>query len=151
MAHLGTGKHMSDHFSYLLTSKLAEDFERSENPKIVAVGAVDEWRKSFGQPTSYQHLHFADFSGLSAEILDVLKPELVVSPVVTPTFDCIDIGAALTRCDFQGSYRALSTNLPNPAIIRREVRSFFPRLDFDICEISDDAFHLLTDRKTRRN
>ncbi len=137
------GKYMDDRTTYLLACKLSDNFESSEKPTIIAIGDVDQWRQNFGGKQGHKDLHFSDLASICAETLHMIKPDLVVSPVVTPSFDCIDVGALLASSGFRGSYRALSANLPNPSIIRREVRNYFPRLDFDICEIHGSGVRIM--------
>ena len=69
--------------------------------------------------------------------LEMHGPELVVSPVVTPEFDCLDLAFTLARLGYSGAYRAVARNIPNPAMIVREVKSHCPAMDFDVIPVTD--------------
>ena len=61
-----------------------------------------------------------------------IEPDTVVSSLFGRGFDAIDIAKQLYRLGFTGRYRALTGNLPNPDMIRREVAQVAPGLDFDV-------------------
>jgi hypothetical protein len=80
-----------------------------------------------------------DFSSLDADLLKSFDPHFVVSPILTPGFDIIDLGQKLWQLRFAGAYRVLTDQpLPNPGLVLREVRAQCPGLDIDL--ISRDAF-----------
>lgn len=72
------------------------------------------------------------FSDVTKEMLRTLAPQAVFSPVFSFDFDCIDLATLLHDIDFKGQYRAVATNLPNPALIEAEIQEVCPRLDFKI-------------------
>ena len=119
----------------LIATQLKPRLADSRAASIVAIGDVDLWRTSCGSIPRYDNLHFCTLEALDRPIIELCRPELVVSPVVTSRFDCIDVANTLSRVGYAGAYRALARNLPNPGMICREVRGYFPTLDFDICEI----------------
>lgn len=59
-------------------------------------------------------------------------PVLVLSPLVTPAFDAIDLAQILSENGYRGRYLALTDRLPNPALIRREVAAQAPAISFDV-------------------
>ena len=83
-------------------------------------------------PEEVGEIAYSELHELTEATLTALGPGLVLSPVVAPTFDCIDVALLLKGLGYRGSYRALSVPLPNPDIVRREIRALCPDLDFDV-------------------
>jgi len=111
----------------------------SDTLRVIAVGDLDLWQEIYERVPFHRDVHFTDLDNLVAEDLDRFRPDLVVSPIVTPRFDCLDVAYALQRHGFVGPFRALSRGLPNPKMIQREIVSLCPGLDFEITEILDDV------------
>ncbi len=88
------------------------------------------------------HLETVEWHDLDQLMLTMIEPDLVVSPLVSDDFDCVDLAFRLTRLGYRGRYVALTEGLPHPAIVRREVRSLCPHLDFDIVETRQDRRRL---------
>ncbi len=59
-------------------------------------------------------------------------PALILSPLVTPIFDAIDMARYLGDSGFTGRYLALVDKLPSANLIRREVAAQSPGLSFDV-------------------
>lgn len=59
-------------------------------------------------------------------------PELVLSPLLTPAFDALDLARMLSQCGYRGRYLALVDRLPSANLIRREVEAQSPNLNFDV-------------------
>lgn len=95
-------------------------------------GAVsDEIRSRFSAD-----MRVIDFSALTGPLLEDFAPHFVVSPVVTRGFDIMDLAHRLWQLGYSGSYRALTDiELPNPALIVREVRLACPGLDVDVLSV----------------
>lgn len=77
-------------------------------------------------------LILAAFADVSAQTLAIWQPDVVISPLVDRDFDCTDLARQLVDAGFKGRYRVAAHALPDPALIRREIASNFPGLDFDI-------------------
>ena len=88
---------------------------------------------------SERPVHYARLADLDAQLLARIEPGLVVSPLFDGTVDCVDVAYRLSMLGFMGQYRAVAERLPHPAIVRREVKSLCPRLDFDIIETGGGA------------
>jgi hypothetical protein len=73
----------------------------------------------------YDELDSVSFSGAQA-------PALVLSPLLTPVFDAIDLARYLSQRGFRGRYLALVDRLPSANLIRREVEAQSPDLNFDV-------------------
>lgn len=59
-------------------------------------------------------------------------PGLVLSPLLTPEFDALDLARILTQCGYRGRYLALVERLPSANLIRREVAAQSPNINFDV-------------------
>lgn len=79
----------------------------------------------------------ARFNDITAAQLAVWRPALVLAPLVGAGFDCFDLAERLTGAGFSGRLRAVVDSLPNPAVVRREIATHFPALDFDVIVLSD--------------
>ena len=92
-----------------------------------------------GAPTDEIHSLFGpdidviDFAEVSAERISSFDPHFIVSPILTPGFDIVDLSQRLWKLRFKGAYRVLTeAPLPNPGLVLREVRSQCPGLDIDL-------------------
>lgn len=59
-------------------------------------------------------------------------PALVLSPLLTPEFDVLDLARVLAQCGYRGRYLALVDKLPSANLIRREVAAQSPMINFDV-------------------
>ena len=115
------------------------DLHGTEPPPVFVVGDVELWRGLHGDLPRHRHVAFASIDELREALADDRQPGLVLSPVVSRDFDCLDIAYGLAASGYRGAYRAVAQNLPYPEIVRHEVRHQFPRLDFDILPIEGVA------------
>jgi len=112
-------------------SRGTEETGQSSPVTMLAVGEPDEWQQQ-GKHLPRGAIAFVAFRDITAELLDHLVPTVIVSPVLAPSFDCIELATLLHHLDYPGSYRAVSNSLPKPELIEREVRQVCDRLDFRI-------------------
>ncbi|NNV46977.1 hypothetical protein GTA62_10725 [Roseobacter sp. HKCCD9010] len=80
---------------------------------------------SIVQRVSYEMLGNVTLIGTHA-------PLLILSPLVTPMFDALDMAQFLTESGYRGRYLALVDKLPSANLIRREVAAQSPDLNFDM-------------------
>ena len=85
-----------------------------------------------------QSFRFASFSDLDGPLLQAVRPDMVVSALIDDNFDAVDMARRLTDLGYAGPYRALSTPLPRPGIVKAEVRGAAPGLDFDLIIVRHD-------------
>ena len=116
--------------------------DAAAEPIVLAVGDIEAWRRFCGSIPQYQNLSFVTMEGLLKGALAEYRPDVVVSPLVTPEFDCLDLAHTLSKLEYSGAYRAIAQNLPDPSIIVREVRSHFPHLNFQVVWMSESRFRL---------
>ncbi|WP_289052989.1 hypothetical protein [uncultured Aliiroseovarius sp.] len=112
-------------------------------PVILAVGEVSAWRqRGFDLPMDSQ-ITFAEFHEVGGELLDAIAPDVVLSPLLSSAFDCLDLAQLLKTLGFKGRYRAMSGNVPNPAVILSEISACCPGLDFDLLKIEASSPQLM--------
>lgn len=100
--------------------------------RMMAVGELAEWLLTHGGLPASREVAYASFADVTLENLEKWEPEIIVSPVLSRSFDCIDLAQRLADIGFEGGYRAIGLNLPRPKMIEREIRELCPRLDFKI-------------------
>ncbi len=83
-----------------------------------------------------QDLHFCEYQELAAEVLHDIQPTVVLSVLLGPDFDALDLARRLRELGYTGMYRALTAGLPDPALVRAEVANVAPDLDFELFNIS---------------
>ena len=98
---------------------------------MLVIGQKSEWADP-GIAAKVADYHYVDFSDLDHVLMARIQPDTVVSSLFGRGFDAIDIAKQLHQLEFTGRYRALTGNLPNPDMIRREVAQVAPGLDFDV-------------------
>lgn len=98
---------------------------------MLVIGQKSEWADP-GIAAEVADYHYVDLSDLDHVLMARIEPDTVVSSLFGRGFDAIDIAKQLHQLGFTGRYRALTGNLPNPDMIRREVAQVAPGLDFDV-------------------
>ncbi len=99
---------------------------------ILAVGEPEEWLQSGHATPITSSVQFVSINEVNETLLEHLCPTVVISPALSRRFDCIDLAQILCSHRYQGRYRAVSRELPNPTMVEREIRSLCPGLDFAI-------------------
>ena len=100
--------------------------------RILAVGSRDEWERKSGHLPRPGNVSFVAFADVTGALLELLRPEAVISPALARDFDCIDLALLLSALDFRGAYKATAFGLPKPQVIESEIAQLCPRLDFEI-------------------
>lgn len=97
----------------------------------LAVEVVLSLPRHVVSPGSY--IRSVSIEQLPEEVLTGAEaPALVLSPLLTPVFDALDLARLLTQCGYRGRYLALVDKLPSAKLIRREVEAQSPALNFDV-------------------
>ncbi len=116
---------------------LRAETDTALRPIILAVGEVDKWKRSGRALPQDSQIVLAEFHDISPELLQTLNPDVVLSPLLCPAFDCLDLAQALTRSGFRGRYRIIAPALPDPAVIISEIEMLCPGLDFSFIFTTD--------------
>ena len=74
----------------------------------------------------------AGFDTICAEFLARTKPDYILAPLLIGDLDILDIAEKLDGLGYQGVLLAVAPPLPNPRLIKAEVRALCPNLRFDV-------------------
>ncbi|MEM8823756.1 MAG: hypothetical protein AAGF30_09125 [Pseudomonadota bacterium] len=113
------------------------EFGGQRSDAILAVGLTDGQRESlpsvlFGALGSTAVM--AKFTDLSRDRL--WSAVAVMSPLVALDFDAVDMAKRLAGEHFQGRYYAVAVDVPDTALIQREIAAVAPDLSFQVIDIS---------------
>lgn len=111
---------------------LANEADRRSTGMILMVGEPQRLQTLKKHFPDRSGVFFIEFSDLSRDILKAIQPSAVVAPAISTGFDCLDLASFLERCEYKGSFRIMTQDLPRPDIIKSELRQNFPKLNFDI-------------------
>lgn len=105
---------------------------RVENPVLLALGGEEFVESLSSDAYRILHLPCDTFTKMTRDDFEQRSIRTVLSALFCSQMDCIEIGQHLHICDFQGTYLIRTETLPNPAIIKRELRHLYHGLDFRI-------------------
>ncbi len=78
------------------------------------------------------------FHALAPQLLADLRPEVVLSPLLAPDFDILDVADRLIKIGFGGRLVAVTGSLPDAAAVQNEVRLHCDGFQFDLLELVPD-------------
>lgn len=99
--------------------------------RILCVGTTRYFSRQPVRPAATDGICFAEFEQVEIALI-ATSPGMVLSPLLSSGFDCVDLAQLLYEFSYQGRYRVVSDDLPQPHIVRDEVRALYPGLNFDI-------------------
>lgn len=102
----------------------------------LVIGDTHRWAAEGRNIPQIEGFIFISFHQLTAEVIAKRQPGIVLSPLVTEKFDAIDVARVLLTLRYHGPYRAVSDELPSTKLVRRDVLSHAPGLDFDVLNLS---------------
>ncbi|QQA44759.1 hypothetical protein [Pelagovum pacificum] len=82
-------------------------------------------------------VHFSELSSVTGDLLEVLKPDEVLSPLLGPGPDAIDMLERLRELRFRGRYTALAKELPRPELVLRELRTHAAGIDVQVIDLEE--------------
>ena len=106
---------------------------------VLVIGAMSEWAPDEADRPAGSRIVFAEYADISAELIERVAPAMIVSSVIATTFDAFDLAQDLQEFGYGGPYRALTPHLPDPDLVRREVASCAPDLDFELLVVEPPA------------
>lgn len=71
---------------------------------------------------------------LSAIMLQTVRPDVIVAPLIAPQWDLVELGAALRGFGYRGTVHALTRPLPRGELILGELSCLYPDLAFRLLE-----------------
>lgn len=103
--------------------------------KVLVIGNVSRWQ-SEGRPTTPPDgFLFTELGALTKSLLQEVCPDIVLSPLIGDDFDASDIAHCLHRFGYTGRYRAISDEVTDPKMIRDEIQSQAPGVDFNLLSV----------------
>jgi hypothetical protein len=110
----------------------AARFSPIHEPVVLVVGSRRTWAGRRDWPEGLPGFLFCDFGDLDRFLGAGSIVEVVLSPLMAQGFDALDVAMQLAGFGFAGRYRAVAEDLPDPGLVRREVRRAAPCVDFDV-------------------
>ena len=111
---------------------LFQDGRAATEIVVLAVGDVFSIRTRIDADLAGDRTAFAEFSEVTSDLMEALRPQVVVSSVLGRNFDCVDLAERLSEIGFDGSYRLIAHGMPEPDLVRREIESLFPDLQVEL-------------------
>lgn len=102
------------------------------NVAVLAVGDTAEWLRRKQPVPPGGRIILASYGDLSRQLLERVRPKLVLSPLLARDFDCIDLAQMLHSLGFTGQYRVITSDLPDPRVVSAEIGQLCPGLDFAV-------------------
>lgn len=105
---------------------------KADMPVLLALGSRKFYASIRDQIHGVAPVAHLQFAHLNSTSLNALQPDFIIAPLFCPDIDCLDVGEALQSLGYQGCTLFVSDNLPNPAMIEKEIRQQVPALHFHI-------------------
>lgn len=122
---------MSGQVEHGRTLPFPKGLEGIANNTLV-IGDLNRWKAQGRVVPPLEGFQFVDIEELNADIVNEKEPDIILSPLVADDFDAVDVAMKLIELRYQGRYRAIAEDLPDADLIRKEVQTFAPQLDFDL-------------------
>lgn len=71
---------------------------------------------------------------LSVAMLQTVRPDVVVAPLIAPNWDLVDLAGTLEGFGYRGAVHALTKPLPRGELIVSELSALYPALSFRLLE-----------------
>ena len=95
--------------------------------RLLLVGQVAEFSELVTDNT-LRHVVRTHFSLVSASLLDSVRPDTVVSPLIQHGWDCVDLANKLHEGGFIGTLVIDAVPIPSLEMVRREILGLCPGL-----------------------
>lgn len=82
--------------------------------------------------TNHLPIVYTRFDRFARGLVRSLAPSMVVAPLFSNRFDCIDVGRHLQSQEYAGHFAIMAQNLPNRFMVERELVRHFPKLDIQV-------------------
>lgn len=87
-----------------------------------------------------QSILFTHRQFLNNRVLQTARPEVIVAPLMSRTWDILDLGADLERFGHRGSICVLTEPLPRIDLIGKEIAAKYPTLLVNLIEVVGSRF-----------
>lgn len=102
--------------------------------KVLVIGDLTLWKTQGRALPENQNTRFIGFEDLSGKLISEFSPQIIMSPLVSPSFDVFDVAQCLSKMEFHGRYLAVSAALPDAQSVCTEIRETMPSVDLVIVE-----------------
>lgn len=113
-----------------------QDILPTSNARAMVVAPLSRWSNFGWRLPKLDKIDFIEYAGLDADSLEVDAPDTIFSNLYEANFDVIDIATKLVKHGFRGQYFAISKGAVDIDLVRSEVKSAAPGLDFDILNLA---------------
>jgi len=107
--------------------------------RTLVIGNLSRWNAEGRVTVSFDQVRFVEIHDLTTGNLQCIAPDIILSPLMGDDFDVMEVALRLIELGYKGRYRAISLDFPNADMIRTEVRSHAPELDFDLLSVTKVA------------
>lgn len=76
------------------------------------------------------------FAHLTPALISQVQPDCVALPLLRPGFDALQVVERLARCGYAGKICALTTPLPDRAMVEAELRAALPGATITVIELA---------------
>ncbi|WP_420858868.1 hypothetical protein [Marivivens marinus] len=114
---------------------IGNDIEDLVVVSMLVVGNIHVWAGSDQPLPAVRGIDFIDYRQLEQHLAQMPSPDVILSALVGHGFDAIDLATVLQGCGYRGRYRGVANALPRPELIRAEVRSRAPDVDFEVVDL----------------
>ena len=105
---------------------------------LIAVELPDAYRGALPRrilDAAYDHIEHLSFRDLSLEKLQQMGADTVLAPLLTKTFDAIDLAEYLASQSFDGLLIIATEGLPNAKLVQREIARSAPGLNVELFQL----------------
>ena len=118
-------------------SKITSELDHIQHPAILVIGDVALWRAFAHNQPLKPNISLESFECVTTELIATFKPDVVVSPLMWLSFDCIDLALVLQSCGFEGQFHVMTPPLPNPKVVLAELATACPSVQAKFMTIAD--------------
>lgn len=100
-----------------------------DSPKrtlVLTIGEAGDWAYYGPNLPFDSQIGFVNYADLSKELIITLCPDVVITPLLSTSFDCLDVARILGAVEYRGSLTVVSPEIPKPRMITKELRALCP-------------------------
>lgn len=120
-----------------IDASIRDGTEHVNREPTLVLGDLQYWMARGRALPDLKGFRFADVDSLGEDLLQVARPSIILSPLRVRDKDAFDIARHLVGLGYTGTYRVLAQGLPKPELVRQDIRTVAPGLDFAIINIPD--------------
>lgn len=105
--------------------------------KTLVLGDAKRWIQTGREIPRIKGFVFSDVADLSAAVLMIIRPDMILSPLKIRDHDVISIARKLDQLRFNGLYRVAVQGLPDKSVVTRDIANVAPNLDVALLDIQE--------------